>query len=117
MYAQFIVKMVISIICPYFFSLGILWSPLRDFSSILIEGLTELIPFFAKVTNCFGEILCIVGKYQGKFIATRPVEFLLLEIGVLFLAGSYDSIKKMAAHKFVIGNAVKFVVFHPIVSM
>ena len=99
--------------CPHFFSLKIIGSPLRDFPSILIEGLTELIPFFAKVPNCFGQILCIVGKYQGKFIATRPVEFLLLEIGASFLAGRYDSIKKMATHKFVIGNAVKCVASHP----
>ena len=94
---------------------GVLWPPLGGFSRILIEGLTELIPFFAKVSNRFRKILCIVGKYPGKFIATRLAEVLLLEIGVFFLAGSYDSIKKMATHKFIICDAVKFVAFHPIV--
>ncbi len=96
-------------------SLGILGSPLRGFSRIMIEGFTELIPLFAKVPNRFRKILCIVGKYPGKFIATRFAEVFLLEIRVFFSAGSYDSIKKMAAHKFIIGDAVKFVAFHPIV--
>jgi len=81
----------------------------------MIEGFAELIPLFAKVLNRFRKIRCMVGKYPGKFIATRLGKVFLFEIGIFFLAGSHDSIKKMAPHKFVIGDAVKFVAFHPIV--
>ena len=92
------------------FTLWSLGPPLGGFSRIMIEGFTELIPLFAKVPNRFRKIGCMVGKYPGKFIATRLAEVFPLEIGIFFLAGSQDSIKKMATHKFVIGNAVKCVV-------
>jgi hypothetical protein len=95
--------------------LGILWPPLGGFPRIPIEGFAELIPLFAKVPNRFWKIGCMVGKYPGKFIATRLAKVFFLEIGVFFLAGSHDPIKKMAPHKFVIGDTVKFVAFHPIV--
>ena len=89
--------------------------PYGGLPRIMIEGFAELIPLFAKVPNRFRKIGCMVGKYPGKFIATRLAKVFLLEIGVFFLAGSHDPIKKMAAHEFVIGDAMKFVAFHPIV--
>ena len=86
--------------------------PHRGFSRISIEGFAELIPLFAKVLNRFWKIDGMVGRYPGKFIAIRHADVFLLEIGVFSLAGSQDSTKKMASHKFVIGDAVKFIAFH-----
>ncbi len=89
--------------------------PLWGHSRILEERLVELIALFAEVPNRFREVIRVVGKNPRKFIAARLAEVLFLERRVFFLAGGNDPIEKMAAHKLVIGDAVKFGAFHTVV--
>ena len=91
--------------------------PLGGGLRILVEGLVKLISRFAEVPNCSREVFGVVWKNPGKFIAAGLAEVLFLEGWVSFLTSGNDSIEKVAAHKLVIGDTVKFRTFHAVVGI
>jgi hypothetical protein len=84
---------------------------------ILTKEFVELITRFTEVLNRLWEIRCVLWKDPRKHIATRLAEIICFEFRIFFSTGGDNSIKKMSTHKFVIGEAVKYVAFHSIVGI